>query len=282
MNKLAILGTELYNKTIGSNPLLETGTLGTAGGALGYYGGGFAASKMLAMLMAGKSPEERAEAYRQLREDGTIDLIKNIGGGLGALGGVGYGLQKNIDMRNGLSGMFDSLTSGKHWSDPQVQDRLKAVDAARQNALKTQYSSTSYSSGRTPQTAGGMQKEHALSDGIFGMNDALLDRGISSFQQIPIRQAMSTVDRDPFLSPPQKEIVNTVLSSTSDGDSGVTTGKSLMQSALQLGVGATAGYLFGRAAGSLFSLPPAVTDRLSTSGAVAGALVNTGIFSELL
>jgi hypothetical protein len=280
MNKTAILGSETYGKTVERIPLVEAGVLGGIGGVGGYYGGGLLAEQMLKLVMANKTPEERQELMRQMEEDGTLEQIRKMSAGAGALAGVGYAAHKGMDTNRGLSGMAESMVNPKYWEDPDVRRRLHAVDKARLQAAESSgypgYG-RGYSSGRT------LGKQGSLSDSAVSViNDRLLETGIFNAPRIPISSSVDTINRDPFLTLPQKNISETIFSNTSAGDSGVTSGKSLMQSALQLGVGAGAGYLFGRAASVLFSMPPSVTKSLSNSGAIAGALVNSGIFSELL
>ena len=98
--------------------------------------------------------------------------------------------------------------------------------------------------------------------------------------QVPISQSLHLIKGDPYLSLDQKDVASVIFEGSENSRSGLTSGNSLMRSALAAGAGGGAGFLFGRAASAIFSLPPIVTKRLSGAGAVAGALLGTGIFTE--
>jgi hypothetical protein len=97
---------------------------------------------------------------------------------------------------------------------------------------------------------------------------------------IPVHQGQALINRDPFLTEANKGKVNYLLGSTSEGNSGNISGMQLADSAIRAGVGLGAGIAFGKTMGSLFALGTSQTERLSRVGAVAGAIINTGIFSK--
>jgi hypothetical protein len=99
-------------------------------------------------------------------------------------------------------------------------------------------------------------------------------------KNVPISESLQLIKGDPYLSITQKDIAATLFENAEQKRYGLTSGTSLMRSAITAGAGGGAGYLFGRAASSLFSLPSIVSKRLSVAGAIAGALTSTGIFTE--
>ena len=278
MDKKAInvLGfTEGYGKTIGKWPLAEGAVLGGLGGVGGYYGSQVMARKILDMLLKGKSPAEREAELRRLREDGTLDMIAKVSAGLGAAAGIGYVAQKHMDTNRGFRGAVGSIL------DPSYYNRnAKSTLAAEKEKSKAAVAEagkaytplvSTFSSGRKYQP--GLQKA-----GSYGMHEGIA----FSKDRVPIAASVDLIKGDPFLSLPQKDITTMMLEGAENSTSGLVSGKSLMRTAIQAGVGAGTGFLFGRAASTLFSLPPVAKKRLSGAGAIAGALVNTGIFSEIM
>ena len=99
--------------------------------------------------------------------------------------------------------------------------------------------------------------------------------------RIPVSYSLNLINADPFLTLSQKDIMGTVLEGAEGGNSGLVSGRDIARSATQIGVGGGVGILLGKAVGALLSLPSPVTRRLSIAGAIAGALTNTGLFSEI-
>jgi len=268
MNKSAIGNvTRAYHDYVGSKPIIEAPVLGALGAATGYYGAGFVIPKLLKVLMAGKTEQEKADMMKEYESENTEGLLRNLLGVAGGAAGVGYSLNKHLDLKGGLKGAFDSLSDQNYWSRPEVRERVNAARDSRMAALRYTPQRT-YSSGRS------LAKQASLEySSVWAPN--------MEQERVPIAQSLTLIQRDPFLTLPQKDVTTAVLEGAEDSDSGLTSGKKLMRSAVQLGVGAATGYLFGKATSSLLSLPAMVTRRLSGTGAIAGALINTGIFSEL-
>jgi hypothetical protein len=99
-------------------------------------------------------------------------------------------------------------------------------------------------------------------------------------KNIPVHQGRQLINRDPFLTEHNKASVDYLMRNSGEGDSGSISGKDVAQTAAKAGLGLVTGIAFGKTLGNLFSMGTAQTNRLSNIGAVAGALYNTGIFSE--
>ena len=267
MNKEAILGlTEAYGKTIGSKPWIEAPVLAGVGALGGYLGGDLVVPKILNTLMVGKSEQEKADILQSLKDDKTMSLVKNLMGGAGGVAGLTYGLQKHLDVSRGMKGLGQSFVEGRdYWDRPEAQE---ALDKRRQLSRE----STAYAPSREGYTSGRTYKQASYGFGLPANFE---------HERVPISESLNLINDDPFLTLPQKEIADMVLEGAENSRSGLASGKDLMRSAVKLGVGAATGYVFGRAASSLFSLPPAVTKRLSRAGALAGSIINSGIFSEI-
>jgi len=263
MNKSAILGTQAYAKHVASRPWLDMLALGTAGAGLGYAGSQLFIDKATRALLVGKSPEEQAKILADMRENGdrskTIRDISLLAGGAGIL----YGAQKHLDFGGTGKDLLNSVISSKHWNSPHVKTRLKArADRNKHTAARTNVGrGNGYTDSR-------MQKINSYSDPLF--ND----------ERIPVSASIDLINEDPFLSMRQRDKTNMVLEGAENSKSGLVSGRSVMQSALRVGVGAVSGFTLGKVMGAMLSLPPPVKRRLSTSGALAGAIVNSGLFSE--
>jgi hypothetical protein len=261
-----------YNKTVGSNPLIEAAGLGTAGALAGYYGSGLAANKSLDALMAmtgAKTPQEKAAIRAQMQREGTMRWIKIIsalaGGGLGAA----YALRKHMDTGSGLKGALSSITNKDYWSkNPKAVEDFKKrhkeekdksyFDSAKE---RSDYLDSIYDSGRGKIAS-------------LQMEDPFIH------ERVPIKYTMDTIQRDPFLDLESKAYTNSIIGGAENAESGVTSSKSIMRSALHAGVGFGSAYAFGNVIGSIFSLPEKNTKRLSNIGGIAGAIVNTGILEK--
>jgi hypothetical protein len=99
-------------------------------------------------------------------------------------------------------------------------------------------------------------------------------------KNIPVHQGRQLIHRDPFLTDHNKASVDYLMRNSGEGDSGSISGKDVAQTAIKAGIGLATGIAFGKTLGNLFSMGTAQTNRLSNIGAVAGAIYNTGIFSE--
>jgi hypothetical protein len=268
MDKIAIQGfTSAYTRHIGRKPWLEAGVLGTGGALAGYHGMNFIVPALLKALMVGKSPEERRSMLDAFKSDGTLRLLKNLGAGIGGVAGVGYAAQKHMDWGGGLEGALGSMKDSRYWNTPEGRAVSKVVSKNKFKARQRLNieKSEGYSSGRTQKVA----FSGNYTDPLFNS------------ERIPVSYSLNLINSDPFLTLGEKEITGMVLEGAEGGNSGLVSSRDVARSAIQAGVGGGVGILFGKTVGALLSLPPPVTRRLSVVGAIAGALTNTGLFSEI-
>ena len=268
MDKIAIQGfTSAYTRHIGRKPWLEAGVLGTGGTLAGYHGMDFIVPILLKALMVGKSEKERQGLLEEFKGDGTLQLLKNLGAGIGGAAGVGYVAQKHMDWGGGLKGALGSMKDSRYWNTPEGKAVNKVVSKNKFEARRDTniQRSKGYSSGRTQKVA---------------FSDVYADPLFNS-ERIPVSYSLNLINADPFLTLGEKEITGMVLEGAEGGNSGLVSSRDIARSAIQVGVGSAVGILFGKTVGALLSLPSPVTRRLSVVGAIAGALTNTGLFSEI-
>ena len=97
---------------------------------------------------------------------------------------------------------------------------------------------------------------------------------------IPLEHARELIFRDPFLDIKQKGQVGAIFNHTGyNTETGLCSMSDLAAGALKAGFGLGAGIFAGHVLGKLFSLPEPVTRGLSTTGGIAGILLNTGVVS---
>ena len=252
-----------YDKYIGSKPLLETAFLGGTGALGGYAFGDAIMRNMVPAIMAGKSPLEKQKALEELRQDGTLNTIRMMLAGMGGAAGVGYSVIKHGQLRRGFKELASSMRNPEYWDEHP--DELQSNIAK----MRQSYRSIPYELRRKYYSSGRQEKTSA-------------EEGVFMAPRVPVHTSLELINGDPFLHLNEKTVTNQILSSAGEGRSGLLSGHDLMQSAIQAGAGAGVGYVFGKVAGSLLSLPTVVTQRLSAAGALAGALINTGLFSEIL
>jgi len=268
--------TSAYTRNIGSKPLVEAGVLGTGGAFVGYHGMNVVVPVLLKALMVGKSEAQRNQILEDYKTDGTLQYVKNLGAGLGLAAGVGYAVQKHMDWGSGRKGAWESMKDPKYWSTSRGKFRLNEMKETRKrNDLKAGIEKTKgYSSGRTK--LGMLEDQPEKTAALNAWQDPLFNS-----ERIPVSYSLNLINADPFLTLGEKEITGRVLEGAEGGDSGLVSGRDVARSAIQAGIGGGIGILLGKAVGALLSLPSPVTRRLSVAGAIAGALTNTGLFSEI-
>jgi hypothetical protein len=256
---------KIYNQLIGNKPLLEALVLGAGGATAGYMGGKFMARKALAGVLAGKSPAEREAILRELESEDTSRFARRLGGVLGGLVGVAYPLQKAWRRKPGSTwkDQMGAMLSTKGQEDEALYRTQQALKPRPKKALGKK----PFVSGRTP----GMNKYQS-----FEFSDPFVS------ERVPISYSIDLIQRDPFLSIPQKAVTTGLLEGSAGGaKAGSSSGMDLTKAAIRAGVGFGTAYAFGRAATSVLGLPLPQAKKVSQYGGLAGALVNTGIFQEL-
>ena len=266
-----------YDRSVGAHPLVETGGLAALLGLAGYYGGG-AAGKGLVSLLSRTLPADKQQAMQEWLDDpDNTQRLRNWGGLAGAGLGLGYGLGKNMDFGAGLGGAARSMTTARYWEvNPEARNRRLT---ARLNKVVTRpytgWPNRTYKFqwDRTPSDP--MLPGDKVGDDMSA-GDAFLH------DEVPLRASVALLRRDPFLTGGQKNDVQGLISAAGGGRSaGFISGKDLMTTAVKAGVDFGIAYAFGNIAGRVLSLPPPIVTRISQAGGLAGALTETGIFSEL-
>jgi hypothetical protein len=182
------------------------------------------------------------------------------------------------------------MKSSKYWSSDKGKARLEDMRAQQiaEDIAEGQINSTGYHSGRGESKlfqknnhdrhqrhpAPPSPREMVSSDVRGGWEDPLFNA-----ERIPMSASLDLIYSDPFLSRGQKRVAGMVLEGAEGGNSGLVSGRDVARSAIQAGTGGGVGFLLGKVMGALLSLPSPVKSRLSVAGAIAGAIVNTGLFS---
>lgn len=104
---------------------------------------------------------------------------------------------------------------------------------------------------------------------------------------IDYQSSMRTIAQDPFLPSAAKaqlaDIFNTARDrsepAAASGLRGMLTMSDVIKGAVGAGLGHTGAVVAGSLLGSVFGLPPGLQKKLSTTGALAGALIGSGIIS---
>jgi hypothetical protein len=168
------------------------------------------------------------------------------------------------------------MKDSKYWNTPHGKARTKEMKRRRRtkDLLRDISKTKGYSSGRTK--LGMLEDQSEKTSALDVWEDPLFNS-----ERIPVSYSLNLINADPFLTLSEKEITGRVLEGAEGSNSGLVSGRDIARSAIQAGVGGVAGVLLGKAVGALLSLPSPVTRRLSVAGAIAGALTNTGLFSEI-
>ncbi len=256
-----------YRATIGAHPLIEVPALAGAGAATGYLGAGLAQS-LLGRIAGGLPGEMGAGAQEWLADPENQRTLRERMAAIGAALGGSYGVAKNVDTGSGWGGAAKSLTEGDYW-ERHPEARAGLLQRRLGELLSRRYQLKKFRWDRGRQLEASDIGELAAGDPFFQT-------------ETPIRQSLTYIGVDPFLSNSQKYQTQGLLVNANNGQTaGYTSGRSLMRSALKAGVGFGTAYLFGHVAGNVLALPAATVKNLSLAGGLAGALVNTGIFKEL-
>jgi hypothetical protein len=264
-----------YSQTVGARPLLETGLLGLAGGATSYLAAPLVARKLIRGAMAGMPLERQNQLLKEMEDAGTFRKIQTIatvfGGGMGAL----YALNKHWDPSAGAVGRFEALIDpANYWRNPENRARWETWRKGKEEEDSV-YSPTPFVSNRPPKSPFGKIGAD-LEEVIHSWDDTYSD--IFFHKNIPVNRTTNLINQDEYLTYPQKNYATRIVQQSGTGESGMVSGKDVATAAIHVGVGLTAGYLFGKTLGAILAAPEAVTKRLSHIGAVAGGIINSGIF----
>lgn len=163
-------------------------------------------------------------------------------------------LFSDIDRKSGLADLLESL------------DKQASSGNTIENSLMDKIAAHCW--------VGTLDKE-----AFYSANSEQTQQAQYNFTQavIPVHMGRSLVQRDPFLNMYDKKRVDYLMQTAGEGDSGSISGHDLAASAIKAGIGIAAGIAFGKTMGNLFSMDTAQTQRLSTIGAFAGAIYNTGV-----
>jgi len=271
--------TAAYARHIGKKPWLEAGVLGTTAAVVGYTGMSFAVPMLFNLLMTWKSDSEKSKMIEEYENDGTLQFLKRVGALAGVAVGLGYAASKHMDVGSGLKGAWDSMKDSEYWNKPRGKARLEEITTAQfnKNVRKRIRRSRRYNSGLGQSQFEKEEHDNRQKIGALGgWKDPLFNS-----ERIPVSYSLDLINADPFLSLSEKDITGMVLEGAEGSNSGLVSGRDIARSAVHAGVGAAAGLLLGKTLGALLSLPSPVTRRLSMAGAIAGALSNTGLFSEI-
>jgi hypothetical protein len=265
--------TRFYTKATSKYPLLDSALWGTGGALAGYLGTDLLAGK----LMPGEDPER-------------IQMLKKIMAGLGAAGGAIYGAQKHMDPKS----PFKSLVQPDYWKkNPEALADARARNQQRIDNAKvkaTQLPKFDWGRGGRgldprvniiPYEARQLLPSQVIEAGEIGIPKEGSFSNAFEGRTVPVATSLNLIDNDPFLTLGEKNRVGGYIIGANNGlGAGKTSQKSLMNTAIRAGLGFGAAYLFGKGIGSLFSLPPEQTKKLSQVGGIAGALYNSGILHE--
>lgn len=97
---------------------------------------------------------------------------------------------------------------------------------------------------------------------------------------IPVKNMISSINHDRFLDNFEKLKAGRYVFDSDKERKGLVSGKKVAETAVKAGVGFVPAYAFGRTLGHLAGFPPDSLNRLASTGGIAAALYNTGIFKE--
>ena len=105
-----------------------------------------------------------------------------------------------------------------------------------------------------------------------GYKNALMD-----VPSVPVDPALDLIWSDSYLTGKEKYNASLPFQHAAPDGTGVVSKADLIKGAVRAGFGGAAGYVVGSVLGDVFSAPPQAKKIMSWTGAVAGALKNTGV-----
>ncbi|MHC4617935.1 MAG: hypothetical protein ACYTEQ_09300 [Planctomycetota bacterium] len=276
MDKQAKLGDmrlgaipSFYEKTVGANPIVEALTLGAAGALVGHHG------SKAGLRGIDKALGISSEDTQTSLEGGVFGDVQTVATLFGSAVGMIYAANKHGDFRSGMGGFAKSMTTPGYWDkNPEALRRARQAGYLKGYGIlgPKRYERRHYGTG-----SGRMSQKYGSE------KEAFVFGGEFTKETIPVHQSTNIIKEDPYLTWRQKDFTSGIVDSAEGGGgSGLTSGRQVAQSAVHAGVGFGAGYLFGKAMSSIFSLPPAQAKKVSKSGGLAGAIINTGVLEKIL
>lgn len=228
--------------------------MATLGGGLGYFAGGQLLD--LASRMGGiGSPVAQALA-RRWREDPEGFQRAKMGLALaGALAGGLYGVYKHGDLSDGMASLKASMTDPEYWA----KHPEKQLPPPRHGTPHEQYEQA--------------QLDKLAAD--ESLAEASLEDPFNRYA------AEHLIRRDPVLLTGSKRTVLDIVNAAPERAPGMVTGKGIAESAIKAGASFGAAYLLGQGFGAIFNMPQPVTNRLSTIGGIAAAVMGSGVLKEI-
>ena len=108
--------------------------------------------------------------------------------------------------------------------------------------------------------------------------DATYNNALFDHPAVPVDYSMDLIWNDKYLDGKTKINALTPIANAGQGSSGLVSPKDIAKGAIRAGFGLGAGYLAGKTLGGIFMAPQAVTQTMSATGALAGAILNSGVF----
>lgn len=123
-----------------------------------------------------------------------------------------------------------------------------------------------------------LKKENMQKYASFFGPQAVNKNALVNHPGVPVKYSLDVIRNDKYLDGKTKWNATVPFYAADQNGSGLTSVGGLARGAIRAGFGLGAGYLAGKTLGTIFSAPPAVTQTLSATGALAGMLKNTGVF----
>lgn len=252
-----------YHNTIGSRPIAESTLLAALMGYGAYKGAPLVAKPLMRAFMPGASEREVEMALADARREGRMGNVQKILGASAGVAGAAYPFLKSTNFRAG-------------WG-PGVRSYL-GKDFYSKDEPAAKYDRAVHRKGVVDREKAKLQTipdNYSFREGSAGFQDPLVGT------RIPVSYSLDLLQKDPFLREPEKAIASSLVQG-SEEESGITSGKSIAQTALRAGVGFVPAYAFGKVMTGLAGMPQPAAENASLAGGIAGAIYNTGILQDMM